>query len=495
MRLREKHGGEVVVCTAGPARVAQVLREALARGADRAIHVEDDVARQRRRHDRVARVLAEAMRGEAFDLILTGLQSDDQGHAQTGVILAARLGMPHATIIMEVKVGRRPPARQARARRRLVPVGGDAAAGGAHDPERHQPAALRDAEGHHGGEEEGDPKGGAAGRAVTPRARRSLSLYVPAEVEADRDRSRVAPAEAAGDARAQAARRRAGDLMHDPRHRRAAGRHAQPRVVGSHRGRAAARRAVADHGRRARAPAAAAPRQELAAADVAEVIAVTSAPRSSSYTADGWVAAHAAVIDVSGAASIVLLPHTYQTRDFAPALAARLDRALITDCTGIKTGGGKPAFTRPMFQGKLAADVRPLGEAPWLVTIQIGAFRADAAKRGGSATLRTHGRSGVDAAAIRQTPEAPFQEAQQAVDLVAGRAHRRGRPRHQGTGDICRSRRPSPRRSAPSWPPRARSATAAGCPWSARSAARARPSRRSSTSRSASPARFSTSSA
>ena len=103
LRLREAHGGEVVVCTAGPARAAMVLREALARGADRAIHVED-AALGHADAMAVGAVLAEACGGEAFDLILTGLQSDDQGYAQTGVVLAARLGLPHATIIMDVKV-------------------------------------------------------------------------------------------------------------------------------------------------------------------------------------------------------------------------------------------------------------------------------------------------------------------------------------------------------------------------------------------------------
>jgi electron transfer flavoprotein beta subunit len=104
LRLKEKHGGEVVVCSAGPARVAQVLREALARGADRAIHVEDDALAAADAFV-VGSALADAMKDERFDLILTGLQSDDQGFAQTGVILAERLGLPHATIIMEVQVG------------------------------------------------------------------------------------------------------------------------------------------------------------------------------------------------------------------------------------------------------------------------------------------------------------------------------------------------------------------------------------------------------
>ena len=103
LRLRETHSGEVVVCSAGPARVQQVIREALARGADRALHVEDD--RLAAADAGVtADALAAAMAGEQFDLVLTGLQSDDQGHGQTGVVLAERLGMPHATIIMDVQV-------------------------------------------------------------------------------------------------------------------------------------------------------------------------------------------------------------------------------------------------------------------------------------------------------------------------------------------------------------------------------------------------------
>ncbi len=103
LRLKEKHGGEVVVCAAGPARVTSVIREALARGADRAIHVEDD-ALGAADAMAIADALAGAMREEAFDLVLTGLQSDDQGHAQTGVVLATRLDLPHATIIMDVEI-------------------------------------------------------------------------------------------------------------------------------------------------------------------------------------------------------------------------------------------------------------------------------------------------------------------------------------------------------------------------------------------------------
>jgi electron transfer flavoprotein beta subunit len=103
LRLKEKHGGEVVVCSAGPARATQVIREALARGADRAVHVESD-ALATADANAIAEALAAAIRDEQVDLVLTGLQSDDQGFGQVGVILAEKLGMPHATIIMEVQV-------------------------------------------------------------------------------------------------------------------------------------------------------------------------------------------------------------------------------------------------------------------------------------------------------------------------------------------------------------------------------------------------------
>ena len=93
LRLREKHGGEVVVCSAGPARVQQVLREALARGADRALRVEDD-ALAAADATVTADALAAAMKDEQFDLVLTGLQSDDQGHAQMGVDPGRAAGHP-----------------------------------------------------------------------------------------------------------------------------------------------------------------------------------------------------------------------------------------------------------------------------------------------------------------------------------------------------------------------------------------------------------------
>src|SRR4051794_6908166 len=154
---------------------------------------------------------------------------------------------------------------------------------------------------------------------------------------------------------------------------------------------------------------------ELAGAAVAEVVTLDS-PVLGSYTADGFTAALQPAI-ASLSPSLVVLPHTYQTRDFAPKLAARLDRAIITDVTGIKTIDGRTAFVRPMFQGKLTADVVALGPAPHFVTFQIGAYRADHAVRGSDPAPVRALAATVDAAQIRQRPEPPFQEAKQSVDL------------------------------------------------------------------------------
>jgi electron transfer flavoprotein alpha subunit len=159
---------------------------------------------------------------------------------------------------------------------------------------------------------------------------------------------------------------------------------------------------------------AAAVANELAAAQVSEVVTLAH-PLLEPYTPDGYTAVLAAAI-AQLAPRYVLLPHTYQTRDFAPKLAARLDRALVTDVTAIKTGP-EPAFVRPMFQGKLTADVVPQGPTPYFITLQLGAYRADRATRGASpAPVRALDVT-VDAAAVREKPEAPFQQAKQAVDL------------------------------------------------------------------------------
>ena len=148
--------------------------------------------------------------------------------------------------------------------------------------------------------------------------------------------------------------------------------------------------------------------KELAAADVAEVLTIDDAALKE-YTADGFVLALEQLIGRENPER-VFLPHTYQTRDFAPALAARVKRPLVTDCVAVKGNG----YVRPMFQGKMQADVAV--EGPHMATFQIGAFRADAMKSGGSAQVKPASVS-IDASKIRQKPEAPFKEAKQAVDL------------------------------------------------------------------------------
>ena len=154
---------------------------------------------------------------------------------------------------------------------------------------------------------------------------------------------------------------------------------------------------------------------ELALARVQEVVAIDH-PALEAYTPDGYTAALQQAIDRLSPV-LVVLPHTYQTRDFAPKLAARLNRALITDVTAIKSVGDRRAFVRPMFQGKLSADVVPQGPGPHFVTFQIGAFRSDQAVRGSSAAPVRALDVVLDSAAIRQRPEPPFQQARQSVDL------------------------------------------------------------------------------
>jgi electron transfer flavoprotein beta subunit len=103
LQLKEKHGGEVVALCAGPPRATQTIREALAKGADRAIHIESENLKQLDTLG-IAHLLTGAVKAEKPDLILTGLQSDDLGYGQTGVVMAELLGVPHATIIMQVEV-------------------------------------------------------------------------------------------------------------------------------------------------------------------------------------------------------------------------------------------------------------------------------------------------------------------------------------------------------------------------------------------------------
>jgi electron transfer flavoprotein alpha subunit len=153
--------------------------------------------------------------------------------------------------------------------------------------------------------------------------------------------------------------------------------------------------------------------KDLSQADVAEVLTAEHAALGQ-YTPDAFTMALKSVIDQKKP-TFVLMAHTYQARDFAPMLGARLRVSAVTDVIGISGEGASATFTRPMFQGKLTATVRATTN-PVIVTVQIGAFRADAARRGGSASIASVDVA-IDTAAIRQQAEAPFQEAKQAVDL------------------------------------------------------------------------------
>ena len=155
---------------------------------------------------------------------------------------------------------------------------------------------------------------------------------------------------------------------------------------------------------------------ELAAADIAEVLVVDDAALEP-YTPDGFVDALTQLVDAESP-DLVIFPHTYQTRDHAPTLATRRQRTLVTDCIGFKSGPDGMTFVRPMFQGKFVADVSIQGPAPHFASFQIGAYRADAVAHGAApAPTRVIGVT-IDASAIRQRPEAPFKEAKQAVDLT-----------------------------------------------------------------------------
>jgi electron transfer flavoprotein alpha subunit len=154
---------------------------------------------------------------------------------------------------------------------------------------------------------------------------------------------------------------------------------------------------------------------ELAAAAVDEVLLVEDAALAA-YTADGYTQAMAAVIQAESP-TLVLAAHTYQARDVMPRVAARLDRALVTDCTAV-TPGPSRLFTRPMFQARLVADVEPQGPTPHLVTFQLGSYRLDALARGAAPAPIRQLTVPLDTTTIRQKPEPPFKEAKQAVDLT-----------------------------------------------------------------------------
>jgi electron transfer flavoprotein alpha subunit len=156
---------------------------------------------------------------------------------------------------------------------------------------------------------------------------------------------------------------------------------------------------------------------ELAAKNIAEVLKVEDDVLEA-YTADGYCVALKQVIE-SAKPELVLFPHTYQVRDFAPKLAAMLGKGMISDCIGYRNESGKLVFVRQMFQGKTAADVIFVGAAPWFASFQSGAFRADLLARHPSRKAPVNAVSvTVNAEQIRTRPLDLFKEAKSAVDLT-----------------------------------------------------------------------------
>jgi electron transfer flavoprotein alpha subunit len=155
--------------------------------------------------------------------------------------------------------------------------------------------------------------------------------------------------------------------------------------------------------------------QEVAAKKADRVYSIEHALLEN-YTADGYTAAVEALLRKTQP-DLVLFPHTYQTRDFAPKLAARFERTLVSDVVAAGIESGAVTFVRQFFQGKLNGDVRTVGPGPHFASLQAGAWRADTLAAG-SAAVEAFAPE-LDAAQIRQAPEPPFREAARAVDLTA----------------------------------------------------------------------------
>ena len=155
---------------------------------------------------------------------------------------------------------------------------------------------------------------------------------------------------------------------------------------------------------------------EIAGKKVAKVYAVES-KKLDPYTPDAFAAALQQFI-ASKQPRLVLMPHTYQVRDFVPKLATAMERSAISDCIGYKKDGDRLLFTRQMFQGKLAADVSFACDAPWFVTFQNGAFRGDKVEAGSGAAPVETVNVEIPDGVIRNQPQEVFKEAKQAVDLT-----------------------------------------------------------------------------
>jgi len=155
---------------------------------------------------------------------------------------------------------------------------------------------------------------------------------------------------------------------------------------------------------------------EIAVKKIGKVYDVES-PQLDPYTPDAFAAGLKQFL-ATKQAKLVLMPHTYQVRDFVPKLATAMGRTVISDCVGFKYESGKLVFTRQMFQGKLAADVSFTSDAPWFVTFQNGAFRGDKAEDGASAAPVETVNVEIGDGVIRNKPQEVFKEAKQAVDLT-----------------------------------------------------------------------------
>ena len=284
--LKAKHGGEVDVLCAGPARATQAIREALAKGADRAIHVEHDGLASLDPLQ-VASLLADAIRPEAADLILAGLQSDDLGYGQTGVILAELLGIPHSTIVM--------------------------------------------------GMEKID-SGIRIKRELENGWFQHVEMPLPALVTVQSGIKRL---------------ERAYAVEH---------------------------------------------------------------PLLRDYTADGYTIALKQLIE-KVKPLVVLFPHTYQVRDFAPKLATALGSMLVSDVISQRVEDGQLILTRQLFQGRLNVDIGFSGAPPYLASLQAGAHAADQVEAG-TCEVETFTPE-LSPNQIRTRPAQPFREAQRAVDLAS----------------------------------------------------------------------------
>ena len=440
LRLKEKHGGKVVALSLGPERVKQTIQEALAKGADRGIHIADDHFAQLDPLG-TAKVLAAAIAKEKYDLVLTGLQSDDHGFGQTGVLLAGLLNLPHATIIMQIDVqdGKMKLKRELEAgwfQRIECPLPAVLSIQSGINKVRYATMkgiiAAKKKQIANGRER-------VAGRDSRTDAENRKDLRADENQEnriLDRD-----PEGNGGEAGAKAEGRKAGDLIMKilviAEQRQGKWNNTSFETLVAAQQIAAATSGTVSAAVIGKGVAALA--EELATKDVAEVLLVEH-ELLESYTPDGYCTALKQVIEAAKP-DLVLFPHTYQVRDFAPALAAMLGKGMVGDCIGFRNEGGKLVFVRQMFQGKTVADVTFTGAAPWFASFQSGAFRADllAAHPSGKAPVNAC-EGGVEGGRHSHEAAGNVQGGEVGGGPDAGAGDCGDRPRHQGAGEDCAGR-------------------------------------------------------